>query len=152
MTDDRSRSTAPLHPDDARAALDEVHRRQDQTRAAATAPWPARTVLPVVATFPVLGYLLDVDLVWAFAAGVVVLVVVLGGQAVRLRRTERDGRRTAALVAAGVLALLLDVLVQLVVRGADLGLPNTWGAVGAGVVVLGVLWPLQRRTGPGRAR
>ena len=123
-----------------------MHRRGQQTRAAATAPWPAAAVVPVAVAFLPLGYLLDVDLVWAFAAAVVALVAIAGRRAVALRAAHRDARRDLLLAVGFVVALLADVAVQAVVRGAGLPLPNTWGAAGAAVVVLAVCWPLQRRT------
>lgn len=152
MSTDPTWPRTDLDVDDARDALAEVRRRQDQTRAAGTSPWPARAVLPVLAAFPVLGYLLDVELVWAFAAGVAGLTLVAGRRAVRLRAQERSARRDMLLVAAMLLALLADVAAQALVRGAGLPLPNTWGATAAAVVVLAVVWPLQRRTGGATGR
>lgn len=142
-------TTGPTTQLDAAAAaeaLAEVRRRGDQTRAAATAPWPAAAVVPVAASFLPLGYLIDIDMVWAFAVAVGVTVALAGRRAVQLRAADRDGRRDLLLLASFVLALLVDIAVQAVVRGADLPLPNTWGAAGAAAVVLAVSWPLQRRT------
>lgn len=45
-----------------------------------------------------------------------------------------------------VLALLVDIAVQFAVRGADLPLPNTWGAVAAAMTVVLVCRPVHART------
>ncbi|WP_336921028.1 hypothetical protein [Aquipuribacter sp. SD81] len=142
MTQDH---TADLTPEQAAAALAEHRRREQQTVAAGTSPWSAQHVVPVALALPVLGYLIDIDLVWLFAALVGVLAVTLVRRQVQLRTDRRSWRRDLTLLAAGVVALGADIAVQAVVRSADLPLPNTWGAAAFGVVVLVLVWPLQRR-------
>lgn len=137
--------TASISPEDAAAALAENRRREAQTVAAGTSAWSSRDVVPWALALPPLGYLLDVDLVWLFAG----LVAILAGFAVRrrvqLRADRRSVRWDVAVLATLVAAMAADVAVQFVLRGADLPLPNTWGMAAAALVVLGLVWPVQRR-------
>lgn len=140
-----SEHTPSISPDDAAAALAEVRRREAQTVVAGTSAWSARDVVPVALALPPLGYLLDLDLVWLFAALVGLMAVFTVRRRVQLRADRRSWRRDLVLLATFAAALAADVAVQYLVRGADLPLPNTWGTAAAAVVVLVLVWPVQRR-------
>ncbi len=140
-----SEHTPSISPDDAAAALAENRRREAQTVAAGTSAWSAKDVVPVALALPPLGYLLDLDLVWLFAALVALMAVFTVRRRVQLRADRRSRRRDLVLVGTFVAALVADVAAQFVVRGADLPLPNTWGMAAASVVVLALVWPVQRR-------
>lgn len=137
--------TPSISAEDAAAALAENRRREAQTLAAGTSPWAARDVLPVAAALPPLGYLLDADLVWLFAVLIALSATFAFRRRVQLRTDRRSWRRDLVLAATMVAAFAAHVGVQLVVRPDDLPLPNTWGAAAAAVVVLALVWPVQRR-------
>jgi hypothetical protein len=132
--------------EDAAAALAENRRLEARTVAAGSSAWSARDVVPVALALPPLGYLLDADMVWLFAvlAGLVAVLAVRSRR-VLLRWDRRSLRHDLVLLAALLVALAADVAVQYVVRGADLPLPNTWGMAAAALVVVALVWPVQRR-------
>lgn len=140
-----SEHTPNITADDAEAALSENRRRQAQTVAAGTSPWPARAVVPVALALPPLGYLIDIDLIWLFAALVGTMAVFTVRRRVQLRPDQRSWRWDLTLVATFAAALGADIAVQLAVRNAGSSIPNTWGTAGASVVVLALVWPVQRR-------
>lgn len=137
--------TPSITPEDAAAALAENRRRTAQTVAAGTSAWSARAVAPVAVALPPLGYLIDVDMVWLFAVLVGTMAAFTVRRQVQLRADQRSARRDLVLLATFVVALAADVGVQFVVRGAGWPLPNTWGMAAVAVVVLGLVWPVQRR-------
>ena len=137
--------TPSISPEEATAALAENRRREVETVAAGSSPWSARDVVPVALALPPLGYLIDLDLVWLFAVLAATMAVFAVRRQVQLRADRRSVRWDLALLATFAAALAADVAVQFMVRGADLPLPNTWGMAAAAVVVLGLVWPVQRR-------
>lgn len=141
-----SEHTPDVSVEDAAAALAENRRREAQTVAAGTSPWSARDVVPVALALPPLGYLIDIDLVWLFAVLVGLMAAFTVRRRVQLRTDRRSPRRDLVLLGTVLVALGADIAVQAVVRGADLPLPNTWGMAAAAVVVLTVVWPVQRRS------
>ncbi len=70
-------------------------------------------------------------------------------QAVQLRGRSSRGS-DAALAATFVFALLVDIAVQFAVRGADLAMPNTWGAAAAALMIVLVARPIHARTAASR--
>lgn len=130
---------------DAEAALAENHRRQAQTHAAGTSPWPATAVVPVALALAPLGYLIDIDLVWLFAALVGLMAAFTVRRRVQLRTDQRSWRWDLTLAVTFAAALGADIAVQLAVRAAGSPIPNTWGMAAASVVVLALVWPVQRR-------
>jgi len=135
---------------EARAALAEFERRQQQTVEAGTAPWPWQMVLTSAAAFVAFGLLIDMDMIWLGALLVGLAAAAGTRQAVQLRRTKSSRGWTAALVATFFFALLADVAVQFAVRGSDLPLPNTWGSAAAALTVVLVGRPIQARTAASR--
>jgi len=135
-----------MDPYEARVALAESDRRREQTIEAGTAPWPWRLVLIVAASFVALGLSQDVEMVWLGGAVIGAVAAAWTSRAVKLRETRRSRGWVTALLATFVLALLADIAVQFAVRGADLPLPNTLGAVGAAMVVIFVCRPVHART------
>lgn len=133
-----------VNPDDAAAALAENRRREAQTVAAGRSAWPASSVVPIALALPPLGYLIDADLTWLFAALVGIMAAFTVRRRVQLRPERRSLRWDLILLATMLLALGADVVVQFVVRNAELPLPNTWGMAAISVVVLAVTWPVQR--------
>lgn len=129
---------------EARAALAESAHRRQQTIDAGTAPWPWRTVLTLAGAFVALGLSIDADMIWLGAA-LVGIVAASTTRAVALRRTRPSPTRVAVLLATVVLAVLVDIAIQLVVRGADLPLPNTWGSAAAAAVLVLLVRPAQAR-------
>ena len=130
---------------EASAALAESKRRQQQTVEAGTAPC-RRAVLSFAAAFVVCGLLIDVDMIWLGAIPLVWASTVGTRQVVQLRRTRSSRGWKAALAATLMFALLADIAVQLAVRGADLPLPNTWGAAAAALTVILIARPMHART------
>ncbi len=130
---------------EAQAALAESTRRRQQTIDAGSAPWPWRTVLVIAGAIVALGLVNDLEMVWL--SGVVVLVVAgaVTTKAVALRGAKSPGNWLAVLLIVFVVALGADIAVQFVVRGADLPLPNTWGATAAAAIVIVLARPLQAR-------
>lgn len=135
-----------ISADEAEAALAEHRRREAQTIAEGTSPWPASAVIPWVLALPPLGYLIDIDLVWLFAALIGVLAAFTVTRRVKIRADRRSARADLQVLATLVVALGADVAVQYAVRGAGLALPNMWGMAAVSVVVLALVWPVQRRT------
>lgn len=136
---------------EARTALDDVERRQQQTVAAGTAPWSWKGLLACAAAFVAYGLLIDQDMIWLVGLLIVGIVAVGGRRLVQLRRRPAD-RWTAVLAGTFVLALLVDIAVQWIVRGAELLLPNTWGAAAAALTVILIGRPLQARAVASRRR
>ncbi|WP_380169280.1 hypothetical protein [Jannaschia sp. R86511] len=81
---------------------------------------------------------------WLFAVLVGLMAVLTVRRQVQLRTDQRSWRRDLVLLGTMAAALAADVAVQLVVRRAELPLPNTWGMAAAAVVVLALVWPVQR--------
>lgn len=133
---------------EARAALTESKRRQQQTVEASAATWTWRA-LSVAAAFVAFGLLIDVDMIWLAAIPAVVVSAVWARQAVQLRGRSSRGS-DAALTATFVFALLVDIAVQFAVRGADLAMPNTWGAAAAALTIVLVARPIHARTAASR--
>ncbi|MEJ7798389.1 MAG: hypothetical protein WKF42_07810 [Solirubrobacteraceae bacterium] len=102
-------------------------------------------VLTGAATLVVFGLVIDLDMVW------LTVLVILGASAVgstksvKLRATRSSRGWAAALAATFFLALLADIAVQFLARGADLPLPNTLGATAAALTVIAVCRPVQTR-------
>ncbi len=69
---------------------------------------------------------------------------------VKLRETRSSRNWAWALGATFVLALAADIAVQFVVRGADLPLPNTWGAAAAALTIIAISRPVQARLAASR--
>ena len=130
---------------EAQAALDESARRQRQTIDAGTAPWPWRTVLILAAALVALGVAVDVEMVWLTAVVIAGAATAVTAKVVVLRGRSPSRGWVAALVAIFVLALLADIAIQFAVRGADLALPNTWGAAAAAAVIVLLARPVQAR-------
>lgn len=134
-----------ISADAAVAALAENWKREAQTIAAGSSPWPARGVIPVAVALPPLGYLIDVDLVWLFATLAATMAVLTATRRVQLRPDRRSARSDLLVLATLVVAFAANVAMQFAIRSADLPLPNMWGMAAAAVVVLLVVWPVQRR-------
>ncbi len=135
---------------EARAALAESKRRQQQTVEAGTAAW-RRAVLSFAATFVLVGLAIDVGTIWLVAIPLVAASTAVGRrQVLQLRRTTSSRGCKAALASTVVFALLADIAVQFPVRGADLPLPNTWGAAAAALTVILLARPIQARTAASR--
>lgn len=139
-----AKNSPSISTDDAAAALTENRRREAQTVAAGSSPWPAGYVVPVALALPPLGYLIDIDLVWLFAV-LVALMALAVRRRVQLRPERRSLRWDLTLLATFVAALGADIAVQFAVRNADIPLPNSLGMAAAAVVVLALVWPVQRR-------
>jgi len=133
---------------EARTALAESKRRQQQTVEASTATWTWRA-LSFAAAFVVFGLLIDVDMIWLAAIPPVVMSAVWTRQVVQLRGRSARGWE-AALAATFVFGLLVDIAVQFGVRGADLPIPNTWGAGAAALMMVLVARPIHARTAASR--
>lgn len=133
-----------ISADDAAAALAENRQREAQTIAAGTSPWPASAVIPLILALPPLGYLIDIDLVWLFAVLVGTMAAFTVTRQVQLRADRRSARWDLVMIGTFLVALGADIAVQFLVRGADLPLPNTWGMAAVSVVVLALVWPVQR--------
>lgn len=131
---------------EARAALAECERRQQQTVEAGSAPWSWRVVLSSSAAFVAFGLLIDMDMIWLGAVLVGLAAAAGSRQVVQLRRRKSTRGWTTALGATFVLALLADVAVQFAVRGSDWPLPNTWGSAAAALTVVVLGRPIQART------
>lgn len=141
-----SEHTPGISTDDAVAALAENRRREAQTVAAGNSPWPARAVVPAALALPPLGYLIDIDMVWLFAVLLSLMAAFAVRRRVQLRPERRSPRWNLTLLATFVAAIGADIAVQYAVRNADLPVPNTLGMAAAAVVVLALVWPVQRRT------
>ena len=134
---------------EARSALAESQHRQQQTIAAGTARWSWRSVLIGAGAFVAYGVALDLDMVWL--VGLLVLAVVgLGGRTLVKLRGKPSRGWAAALAATFVIALLADIAVQFVIRGADLPMPNTFGGLAAALTVILLGRPIQARLAAAR--
>lgn len=146
MTSDHTDQQPTPDADQARLALDEVHRRRQQTIAAGTAPWPWPAMLAAAATFVAFGICIDADMVWLGAVLIGVGAATTVPRAVRLRADRaRDRGTDAAIAAVFGLAIVVDVAVQFAVRAADVGIPNTLGCAAAAAVVLAAVPVIQQR-------
>ena len=135
---------------EARAALAELKRRQQQIVEAGIAPW-RHAVLSFAAAFVGVGLTIDVDMIWLGVIPLVAASTAVGmRQVVQLRRTRSRRGCKAALAATLVFALLADIAVQFALRGENLPLPNTWGAAAAALTVVLVARPIHARTAASR--
>lgn len=132
-------------PADAAAALAESARLRRLTVDAGSAPWRWSTVLSWAAVLLALGLAVDAELGWLTVLVVIGAAALGTVRAVSLRRTRASRAWSAALAATIAVALAADVAVQALVRGADLPLPNTWGAAAAALVLVLVARPVQAR-------
>lgn len=134
-----------MNSHEAQAALTESARRQQQTVQAGSAPWPWSLVLTLAGAFVAIGLTNDLDMVWLLALVIAGACAIVTTKGVKLRRTRSSRGWSAALAATFFLALIVDIAVQFVVRGADLPLPNTLGAIAAALTVICVGRPVQAR-------
>jgi len=130
---------------DAQAALNESARRRQQTVQAGSAPWPWSLVLSAAATLVAIGVVTDLDMIWLYGLVILAAWPIVTTNGVKLRRTRESRGWAAALAVTFLLALLADIAVQFVVRGADLAMPNTLGAAAAAATVIAVCRPVQAR-------
>ncbi|WP_432547636.1 hypothetical protein [Kineococcus sp. SYSU DK004] len=130
---------------EAETALAQAARRRQQTIEAGTRGWSARATWTLCLAVLTLGILTDADMTWLWF----VLVVLGGGTAwssgVRLRRTGASHRWQLAVAASALVAFAAYVLFQFPARALDWPLPNTVGALGACLVVVLLVRPVQAR-------
>lgn len=139
-----------MNSQEAQAALLEARRRRQQTVAAGTTPWPWSLVLSAAGTLVALGLITDLNMIWMTALLVIGAWGTFKTNGVKLRETRASRNWAWALGATFVLALAADVAVQFVVRGADVPLPNTWGAAAAALTIIGASRPVQARLAASR--
>ena len=130
---------------EAETALEQAAKRRRHTVEARTRGWSARTTWGLCTAVLTLGLFTDADMIWLWAA-----LAVLGGglvwtNGVRLRRTPASRRWQAAVAASALVAFAAYVLFQFPARALDWPLPNTVGAIGACLVVLLLVRPVQAR-------
>jgi hypothetical protein len=139
-----------MNADEAQAALMESGRLQRETVQAGSAPWPWSLVLTAAGALVALGLITDLNMIWMYALLILGSWGIFKTNGVKLRETRRSRGWGIALGATFLLALAADVAVQLVVRGADVPLPNTWGAAAAALTVIAVSRPVQGRMAASR--
>jgi len=139
-----------MNSQEAQAALVESRRRQQQTVQAGSAPWPWSLVLTAAGTLVAIGLITDLDMIWMMALVILGAWGIFTTSGVKLRETRSSRNWGVALGATFALALAADIAVQFVVRGADLPLPNTWGAAAAALTIIIVSRPVQARMAASR--
>lgn len=139
-----SQQSNSINPDDAAAALAENRRLEAQTVAEGASPWPPSAVLPVVLALPPLAYLIDLDMVWLFAALVGTMAAFTVTRRVQLRPERRSMRWDLILAGTMLVALAANIGVQFLVRGAEIAAPNAWGMAATSIVIVNLTWPVQR--------
>lgn len=124
-------------------ALSDVHESRARTTAEGARPWPWSFVAALAAALIAIGATIDLDMIWLVALVLVALAAFAAPRRAQLLPSAVTGAYALVSAAVLVLAVVVNVLVQFLVRGQGWEAPNMWGGVGAGVVIVIVTRPAQ---------
>ncbi|WP_369054615.1 hypothetical protein [Kineococcus terrestris] len=130
---------------EAETALEQAAQRRRQTIEAGTRGWSARATWSVCSAVLALGVLTDADMIWLWVVLMLMGVGAAWRTGVRLRPTPASRRWQLAVAASALVAFAAYVLFQFPARALDWPLPNTVGAIGACLVVVLLVRPVQAR-------
>lgn len=132
-----------MEPYDADEALSDIHESQRRTTTEGARPWPWSFVAALAAALIAVGATIDLDMIWLTALVLVALAAATVPRRAQLLPSGVTRGYTFASAAVLVLALVINVLVQVLIREQGWQAPNTWGGVGAALVIVIVTRPVQ---------
>jgi hypothetical protein len=128
---------------EAEEALAQAARHREATVAAGSAPWSGKATWSFCSAALALGVLTDAGMIWLW---VILMVMGVGfgwRQGVRLTPTAASRSWTIAFYASFLAVFAGYVLAQIPARALDWPFPNTVGAIGACVVIVALVRPIQ---------
>lgn len=128
---------------DAEEALAQSARHQKATVQAGSAAWSGKAVWSFCSAALALGVLTDVGMIWLWAVLMLMGVGFAWRNGVRLQPTAASKPWRIGFAASWVAVFAGYVLAQVPARALDWPFPNTVGAIGASIVIVALVRPIQ---------